>query len=199
MDMHGYFTADMFRPRMQLDWVIRFSCAAHRNFPFISFFKDSHCNRFSIGLSNLWDDTIVSAKMNQETGNYDLSELRSIQDWFLKFELQTVPGVAEIASVGGMVRQYQVIVDPEKLRAFKIPLSRLSKASGSCIGAAIAPAFRSAREREGTGLRLRVTVPAARVFPFTRGRKPAAFHRAASACAYTPRLAPANRRSNRGG
>jgi Cu(I)/Ag(I) efflux system membrane protein CusA/SilA len=59
------------------------------------------------------------------TGRHDLAELRSLQDWFLKFELQTVPGVAEVATVGGMVRQYQVVVDPEKLRAYGIPLSRL--------------------------------------------------------------------------
>jgi Cu(I)/Ag(I) efflux system membrane protein CusA/SilA len=62
------------------------------------------------------------------TGQHDLAQLRSLQDWFLKFELQTVPGVAEVATVGGMVRQYQVVVDPEKLRAFGIPLSRVSAA-----------------------------------------------------------------------
>ena len=48
------------------------------------------------------------------SGQHDLAELRSLQDWFLKFELQTVPGVSEVATVGGMVRQYQVVVDPEK-------------------------------------------------------------------------------------
>jgi len=62
------------------------------------------------------------------TGQHDLAELRSLQDWFLKYELQTVPGVAEVATVGGMVRQYQVVVDPDKLRAFGIPLSRLKTA-----------------------------------------------------------------------
>jgi len=62
------------------------------------------------------------------TGQYDIAQLRSLQDWFLKFELQTVPGVAEVATVGGMVRQYQVIVDPEKLRAFGISVSRVSTA-----------------------------------------------------------------------
>ncbi len=62
------------------------------------------------------------------TGQHDLAELRSLQDWFLKYELQTVPGVAEVATVGGMVRQYQVVVDPDKLRAFGIPLSRLKNA-----------------------------------------------------------------------
>jgi Cu(I)/Ag(I) efflux system membrane protein CusA/SilA len=62
------------------------------------------------------------------TGQHDLAELRGLQDWFLKYELQTVPGVAEVATVGGMVRQYQVVVDPDKLRAFGIPLSRLKTA-----------------------------------------------------------------------
>lgn len=62
------------------------------------------------------------------TGNNDLSQLRSLQDWFLKYELQTVPGVSEVASVGGMVRQYQVRVNPEKLRALNMPLSHLQNA-----------------------------------------------------------------------
>ncbi|SBS33467.1 Cation efflux system protein CusA [Marinomonas aquimarina] len=57
------------------------------------------------------------------TGQHDLSELRSLQDWFLKYELQTVPGVSEVAPIGGMVKQYQVQVNPEKLRAFNMPLS----------------------------------------------------------------------------
>ncbi|MGB5332372.1 MAG: CusA/CzcA family heavy metal efflux RND transporter, partial [Woeseiaceae bacterium] len=62
------------------------------------------------------------------TGQHDLAELRSLQDWFLKYELQTVPGVAEVATIGGMVRQYQVVVDPDALRAFGIPLSKLKMA-----------------------------------------------------------------------
>ncbi len=62
------------------------------------------------------------------TGQHDLAELRSLQDWFLKYELQTVPGVAEVATIGGMVRQYQVVVDPDKLRAFGIPLAKLKTA-----------------------------------------------------------------------
>ena len=62
------------------------------------------------------------------TGQHDLAELRSLQDWFLKYELQTVPGVAEVATIGGMVRQYQVVVDPDKLRAFGIPLAKLNMA-----------------------------------------------------------------------
>ncbi len=62
------------------------------------------------------------------SGQNDLSELRSLQDWFLKFELQTVPGVAEVATIGGMVRQYQVVVDPDKLRAFGISLAKIKLA-----------------------------------------------------------------------
>ena len=57
-----------------------------------------------------------------------LAELRSIQDWFVRYQLATVPGVAEVASVGGFVKQYQVVVDPEKLRAYGIPLSQVTDA-----------------------------------------------------------------------
>jgi Cu(I)/Ag(I) efflux system membrane protein CusA/SilA len=56
------------------------------------------------------------------TGKNDLSQLRSIQDWFLKYELQTIPGVSEVATIGGMVKQYQVVIDPDKLRAYDISL-----------------------------------------------------------------------------
>jgi len=62
------------------------------------------------------------------TGQHDLSELRSIQDFFLKYELQTVDGVSEVAALGGMIKQYQVQVDPNKLRAYNIPLSLISTA-----------------------------------------------------------------------
>ena len=62
------------------------------------------------------------------TGQHDLAQLRSIQDWFLKYELQTVEGVSEVATVGGMVRQYQIEVDPNLLRAYGIPLSHISMA-----------------------------------------------------------------------
>jgi len=66
--------------------------------------------------------------LTDTTGKHDLSQLRSLQDWFLKFELQTVPGVSEVASVGGMVKQYQVNVQPDKLRAYGIPLSLIQTA-----------------------------------------------------------------------
>ena len=62
------------------------------------------------------------------TGKHDLAELRSLQDWFLKFELKTIPGVAEVATLGGMVRQYQIQVDPNKLRSYGIPLSKVLSA-----------------------------------------------------------------------
>ena len=51
-----------------------------------------------------------------KTGQHDLAQLRSLQDWFLKFELQTVAGVSEVATVGGMVKQYQVVIEPDRLR-----------------------------------------------------------------------------------
>jgi len=62
------------------------------------------------------------------SGKHDISQLRSIQDWFLKYELQTVSGVSEVSALGGMVKQYQVQVNPDKLRAFGIPLSLIQKA-----------------------------------------------------------------------
>jgi len=57
------------------------------------------------------------------THQHSLADLRSLQDWYLRFQLETVQGVAEVASIGGFVRQYQVNVDPNKLRAYNIPLS----------------------------------------------------------------------------
>ena len=52
-----------------------------------------------------------------------LADLRSLQDWFLRYQLESVPGVAEVATLGGFVRQYQVRLDPNKMREFNIPLS----------------------------------------------------------------------------
>ncbi|CUH86089.1 MULTISPECIES: efflux RND transporter permease subunit [Roseobacteraceae] len=62
------------------------------------------------------------------TGNHDLAQLRTLQDWFLKYELQAVDGVSEVATIGGMVKQYQVVVDPNKLRAYDITLAQLRNA-----------------------------------------------------------------------
>jgi Cu(I)/Ag(I) efflux system membrane protein CusA/SilA len=62
------------------------------------------------------------------SGEHDLADLRALQDWFLRFELATVPGVSEVASVGGFVREYQVLIDPNRLRAYDIPLVRVRQA-----------------------------------------------------------------------
>ncbi len=62
------------------------------------------------------------------TGKTDLAQLRSLQDWFMKYELQTVPGVSEVATVGGMVKQYQVVLNPDRLRAYNLPLSKIRMA-----------------------------------------------------------------------
>jgi Cu(I)/Ag(I) efflux system membrane protein CusA/SilA len=62
------------------------------------------------------------------TGRHDLAQLRSLQDWFLKFELQALDGVAEVATIGGMVKQYQVVVDPLRLRGYGLPLMMVEEA-----------------------------------------------------------------------
>ena len=64
------------------------------------------------------------------SGKFDLSQLRALQDWFLKYELKTVPNVSEVASIGGMVRQYQIVLDPDRLRAYNITHSKVIEAIG---------------------------------------------------------------------
>ncbi|MDO6526418.1 efflux RND transporter permease subunit [Motilimonas sp. 1_MG-2023] len=71
---------------------------------------------------------IFNYVLQDKTGQHDLAELRSLQDWFLKYELQTVAGVSEIATVGGMVKQYQVQIDPAKLRAYNLTLQQVNMA-----------------------------------------------------------------------
>ena len=63
-----------------------------------------------------------------KSDRHDLGELRSLQDWFLKYELSSVPGVSEVASIGGFVKQYQITVDPNKLRSYNIPISKIRNA-----------------------------------------------------------------------
>lgn len=60
-----------------------------------------------------------------KTHKYDLSELTSLQNWFLKYELQTVPGVSEVATIGGMVKQYQIMLSPNKLKAYNLTLAKV--------------------------------------------------------------------------
>jgi len=62
------------------------------------------------------------------SGKMDLSQLRALQDWFLKYELKTVVNVSEVASIGGMVRQYQIVLDPDKMRAYNIPHRKIIEA-----------------------------------------------------------------------
>jgi Cu(I)/Ag(I) efflux system membrane protein CusA/SilA len=63
-----------------------------------------------------------------KSGKMDLSQLRALQDWFLKYELKAVPNVSEVASIGGMVRQYQIVLDPDKMRAYNIPHGKIIQA-----------------------------------------------------------------------
>ena len=74
------------------------------------------------------------------TGQHDLSQLRALNDWFLSFELKTAPNVAEVASIGGMVKQYQVVLDPDRLRAYGIThdmvrdaLAKANEATGGAV------------------------------------------------------------------
>ena len=71
---------------------------------------------------------IYEYALTDKTGKHDLSQLRSIQDWYLRYPLQTVDGVSEVASIGGYVKQYQVEVDPNSLMAYNIPLSKVKHA-----------------------------------------------------------------------
>jgi Cu(I)/Ag(I) efflux system membrane protein CusA/SilA len=70
------------------------------------------------------------------TGKHDLAELRSLQDWYLRYHLKSVPGVAEVAPLGGFVRQYQVNVDPNRLQAYNIPIGKVVEAVRSGNGEA---------------------------------------------------------------
>src|SRR5439155_15086766 len=61
--------------------------------------------------------------VTDRTHRHSLADLRSLQDWYLRYQLETVPGVAEVATIGGFVRQYQVKLHPNKLLAYGVPLS----------------------------------------------------------------------------
>ncbi|MHB1236107.1 MAG: efflux RND transporter permease subunit, partial [Gallionella sp.] len=86
--------------------------------------------RSSLGPDATGVGWIYEYALVDHSGKLDLSQLRALQDWFLKYELKTVPNVSEVASIGGMVRQYQVVLDPDKLRAYNIPQSRVIEAIG---------------------------------------------------------------------
>ena len=71
---------------------------------------------------------IYSYALVDRSGKHDLAQLRALQDWFLKYELKTVANVAEVASIGGMVKQYQVVLDPDRLRGYKLTHSEVVEA-----------------------------------------------------------------------
>jgi copper/silver efflux system protein len=71
---------------------------------------------------------IYEYALMDRSGKHDPGELRTLQDWFLKYELQAVHNVAEVASVGGMVKQYEILIDPNRLRAYNVPLSKIVSA-----------------------------------------------------------------------
>lgn len=88
-------------------------------------------------------------------GPYDPGTLRSLQDWFIRYQLNSVPGVAEVASIGGFVRQYQIDVDPAKLRAYNIPIRTVFDAvqrSNSNVGAKVIEANNMEYVVRGLGL-----------------------------------------------
>ncbi len=86
--------------------------------------------RASLGPDATGVGWIYEYALVDRSGKLDLSQLRALQDWFLKYELKTVPNVSEVASIGGMVRQYQVVLDPERLRAYNITQGKVIEAIG---------------------------------------------------------------------
>ncbi|MBU6467620.1 MAG: efflux RND transporter permease subunit [Betaproteobacteria bacterium] len=86
--------------------------------------------RTSLGPDATGVGWIYEYALVDHSGKLDLSQLRALQDWFLKYELKTVPDVSEVASIGGMVRQYQVVLDPDRLRAYNITHSKVIEAIG---------------------------------------------------------------------
>ncbi|KVX28159.1 cation transporter [Burkholderia ubonensis] len=95
---------------------------------------------FSLGPDATGVGWVYEYALVDRTGQHDLGQLRALNDWFLKFELKAVPDVSEVASIGGMVRQYQVVLDPDKLRAYGITqaavadaLANANQASGGSV------------------------------------------------------------------
>jgi Cu(I)/Ag(I) efflux system membrane protein CusA/SilA len=84
--------------------------------------------RSSIGPDATGVGWVYQYALVDRSGQHDLSQLRSLQDWLLRFELKTVPGVAEVASIGGMVRQYQIVLDPERMAAYGVSQARVAQA-----------------------------------------------------------------------
>jgi Cu(I)/Ag(I) efflux system membrane protein CusA/SilA len=90
--------------------------------------------RSSIGPDATGIGWVYQYALIDRSGRHDLSQLRSIQDWLLRFELKSVPGVAEVAAIGGMVRQYQIVLDPERMAAYGISQQRIAEAVSAANG-----------------------------------------------------------------
>lgn len=97
--------------------------------------------RASLGPDATGVGWIYEYALIDKTGGHDLSQLRGLQDWFLRYELKSLPNVSEVASIGGMVKQYQIVLDPVKLAAYRIPLGKvidaISKANGEAGGSVL--------------------------------------------------------------
>ncbi|MBN8607605.1 MAG: efflux RND transporter permease subunit [Caulobacterales bacterium] len=92
--------------------------------------------RSSIGPDATGVGWVFQYALVDRSGRHDLGQLRSLQDWLLRFELKSVPGVAEVASIGGMVRQYQIVLDPERMAAYGISQQRVADAVRAANGEA---------------------------------------------------------------
>ncbi|MBY0565692.1 MAG: CusA/CzcA family heavy metal efflux RND transporter [Hyphomonadaceae bacterium] len=92
--------------------------------------------RSSIGPDATGVGWVFQYALVDRSGRHDLGQLRSLQDWLLRFELKSVPGVAEVASIGGMVRQYQIVLDPERMAAYGISQRRIADAVRAANGEA---------------------------------------------------------------
>ncbi len=92
--------------------------------------------RSSIGPDATGVGWVFQYALVDRSGRHDLGQLRSLQDWLLRFELKSVPGVAEVASIGGMVRQYQIVLDPERMAAYGISQQRIADAVRAANGEA---------------------------------------------------------------
>jgi len=97
--------------------------------------------RSSLGPDATGVGWIYEYALVDRTGKHDISQLRALQDWFLKYELKSVPNVAEVATAGGFNKQYQIVVKPDRLRAFKLPLdtvvAAVKKANGETGGSVL--------------------------------------------------------------
>ncbi|MGB8146313.1 MAG: efflux RND transporter permease subunit, partial [Chromatiaceae bacterium] len=103
--------------------------------------------RSSLGPDATGVGWIFEYALVDRSGRHSLADLRALQDWFLRFELKTVPDVSEVATVGGMVKQYQVVIDPELLRAYQMPLVNLMQSLQRATGETGAGALEMAEAR----------------------------------------------------